>query len=103
MSFSGVFLARQNRIFESGTFLAIRYLFRVKTPLGYVVTMSRDRWRQITRYKHRAVAGKEKAVRACLQSPSIIRASAKDPTTLPRGNFPSARSSHRLTVMNASS
>jgi hypothetical protein len=70
--------------------LAIRHLFRVKTPLGYFVTLSRDRWRQITRYKHRAVAGKEKAVRTCLQSPSIIRASAKDPSVhlnyLPAGD-----------------
>ena len=41
--------------------------------------MSRDRWRQITRYKHPALTGHEKAVRSCVESPSEVRASAKDP------------------------
>lgn len=55
-----------------------RLIFRVQTPLGQWVQLSRDRWRQIIRYKHRALAGKEKEVRACLRSPDLIRESAKD-------------------------
>ena len=37
-----------------------RILFTVVTPLGYRVSLSRDRWRQITRFKHPALAGHEK-------------------------------------------
>ena len=59
--------------------MARRLIFNVRTPLGYNVSLSRDRWRQIVRFKHPAVAGREKTVRACLQSPVIVRASAKDP------------------------
>jgi len=55
-----------------------RLIFRVRTPLGNWVQLSRDRWRQIVRYKHRSLAGKEKLVRACLESPALVRTSAKD-------------------------
>lgn len=55
-----------------------RCLFRVQTPLGDHVFLSRDRWRQIVRYKHPALAGREKEVRACLASPAVIRESAQD-------------------------
>jgi hypothetical protein len=56
-----------------------RRLFTVKTPLGYRVFLERDRWRQIVGRKHPALAGKEQAVRACLESPTFVRASAKEP------------------------
>ncbi len=59
--------------------MARRLIFSVQTPLGYCVSLSRDRWRQITRYKHPAVAGHEKDGRACVESPLSVRASAKDP------------------------
>jgi hypothetical protein len=55
-----------------------RRIFSVETPLGYHVGLSRDRWRQIVRFKHPALAGGEKAVRECLLAPSLVRASAKD-------------------------
>jgi hypothetical protein len=61
--------------------MARRLVFSVTTPLGERVILSRDRWRQIIRYKHPAMAGHEKAVRACLESPSVVRASAKDANT----------------------
>jgi hypothetical protein len=61
--------------------MARRLVFNVRTPLGDRVSLSRDRWRQIIRYKHPAMAGHAKAVRACLESPSVVRASAKDPNT----------------------
>ena len=41
--------------------------------------MSRDRWREIVRFKHPALEGCEKTVRRCLESPKLIRQSAKDP------------------------
>jgi len=55
-----------------------RRLFTVATPLGYRVFLTRDRWRQIVRYKHPALAGREQEVRTCLESPTLIRASAKE-------------------------
>ena len=56
-----------------------RRIFSVETPLGYRVILTRDRWRQIIRQKHPALAGHEKEVRACLESPAIIRESTKEP------------------------
>jgi hypothetical protein len=55
-----------------------RILFTVQTPLGYRVALSRDRWREITRFKHPALAGHENQVRKCLLDPEVIRASTKD-------------------------
>ncbi len=55
-----------------------RLLLSVETPLGYRVTLTRDRWRQIVRFKHPALAGHEKDVRRCLRTPLIVRASAKN-------------------------
>jgi hypothetical protein len=57
-----------------------RRIFTVETPLAYRVFLTRDRWRQIVRHKHPAVAGHEKKVRACLESPTVVRESSKDPT-----------------------
>lgn len=55
-----------------------RRLFSVQSPLGYHVFLGRDRWRQIIRHKHPALAGQEREVRNCLTSPSLIRESATD-------------------------
>lgn len=49
-----------------------------KTPLGYRVVLTRDRWREIVRFKHPALAGQELLVRDCVRDPEVIRASAKD-------------------------
>jgi hypothetical protein len=56
-----------------------RRLFTVTTPLRYAVFLTRDRWRQIVRQKHPALAGHEKEVRACLEAPTQVRQSVKEP------------------------
>ncbi len=58
--------------------MARRRIFAGKTPLGYRVVLTRDRWREIVRFKHPALAGHEAEVRACLRDPEVVRASAKD-------------------------
>jgi hypothetical protein len=58
--------------------MAQRLIFTVETPLGNSVFLTRDRWRQIIRHKHPALAGQEKKVRACLESPTVIRESTKE-------------------------
>ena len=58
--------------------MAKRQIFTVQTPLGYRVSLSRDRWRQITRFKHPALAGCEQEVKKCLRHPTIVRESAKE-------------------------
>jgi hypothetical protein len=55
-----------------------RRVFTARTPLGHQVVLTRDRWREIVRFKHPALAGQERAVRDCLRDPEVIRASAKD-------------------------
>jgi hypothetical protein len=59
--------------------MARRRVFTVQTPLGHRVFLARDRWRQIVRFKHPALAGRESDVRACLASPLLVRESAKEP------------------------
>jgi len=56
-----------------------RRVFEELTPLGYRVLLTRDRWREIVRFKHPVMAGREGAVRDCIRDPDLIRASAKDP------------------------
>jgi hypothetical protein len=58
--------------------MASRRIFNVQAPLGYRAFLARDRWRQILRFKHPALAGREDEVRGCLESPSLIRESAKE-------------------------
>ena len=58
--------------------MAQRRLFTVTTPLGDRVFLTRDRWREIIRFKHPAMAGHEKVVRECLESPTAICESEKD-------------------------
>ncbi len=53
-------------------------VFAVATPLGHRVVLRRDRWREITRYKHPAMAGHEADVRDCLSDPDVICESVKD-------------------------
>lgn len=58
--------------------MAKRVLFSERTPLGYRVVVTRDRWRYVVRFKHPALAGHEADVRLCLRDPDLIRESAKD-------------------------
>jgi hypothetical protein len=58
-----------------------RLTFSADSPLGYRVVLTRNRWREIVRFKHPALAGKEAEVRLCVSDPEIIRASAKNPDT----------------------
>jgi hypothetical protein len=56
-----------------------RTILDVTTPLGYRVVLTRNRWREIVRFKHPAAARHEDKIHKCLGEPDIIRASAKDP------------------------
>jgi hypothetical protein len=55
-----------------------RTIFLETTPLGYRVRLTRDRWREIVRFKHPALAGQEAEVQECVRDPVHIRQSAKD-------------------------
>ncbi len=41
--------------------------------------LTRDRWREILRYKHPAPAGHQEELGECLRDPEAIRGGAKDP------------------------
>jgi hypothetical protein len=58
--------------------MAKRVILEADTPLGDHVVLTRDRWRQIIRYKHPALAGHENEVGECRRDPELIRGSAKD-------------------------
>ncbi len=49
--------------------MAQRPIFQVTSPLGYRVSLTRDRWREIVRYKHPALAGHERELRSCVVAP----------------------------------
>ena len=53
--------------------MARRRVFAEVSPLGHRVVLTRDRWREIVRFKHPALADRDGEVRDC------IRASVKDP------------------------
>jgi hypothetical protein len=59
--------------------LARRLLFQVQSPLGDAIVLTRDRWRQIIRFKHPSLEGHEQEVRECVRRPDLIRESTKDP------------------------
>lgn len=59
--------------------MAQRTIFRVSSPLGYVVVLTRNRWREIIRFKHPAVAKCQDEARQCVSQPDVIRSSAKNP------------------------
>jgi len=61
--------------------MAKRVLFAVISPLGYRVILTRNRWREITRFKHPALVGLEQDLRQCLRDPKVIRVSNKDGDT----------------------
>jgi hypothetical protein len=43
--------------------MAKRRIFSEITPIGHRVILTRDRWREIVRFKHSALAGREVDVR----------------------------------------
>jgi hypothetical protein len=59
--------------------MAKRIILDVVTPLADRVILTRDRWREIIRYKHPALAGHQDELGECLRDPDAIRRSAKDP------------------------
>ena len=58
-----------------------RILFTEITPLGHRVILTRDRWKEIVRFKHPAMAEYVNEVRRCLREPEVIRESIKDSDT----------------------
>ncbi|MCH8922230.1 MAG: DUF4258 domain-containing protein [Planctomycetes bacterium] len=59
--------------------MAQRVIFRVTSPLGYSVELTRNRWREIIRFKHPAIESYQDEAKQCVLQPVLIRASAKDP------------------------
>ena len=59
--------------------MAKRRMFAERTPLGHQVVLTRDRWREIVRYKHPAMKDHEADVQDCLTDPDPVRVSEKDP------------------------
>lgn len=53
-----------------------------RTPLGFQVLVTRDRWRLITTAKHPVMVGREDAVRVVLEQPEQVRESRSDPDVL---------------------
>ena len=58
--------------------MAQRTLFRVTSPRGYSVVLTRNRWREIVRFKHPAVRAYQSEAERCVTEPDLIRASEKD-------------------------
>ena len=57
-------------------------MFEVLTPLGFRVSVTRERWNLITTVKHPVMAGREEVVRTTLENPEQIRQSRSDPEVL---------------------
>jgi hypothetical protein len=53
-----------------------------RTPLGFQVQVTRDRWRLITTVKHPVMVGREDAVRLTLEQPEQVRESRSVPEVL---------------------
>jgi hypothetical protein len=57
-------------------------LFEARTPLGFLVRVSRARWELITTVKHPVMTGRESSVKTTLENPDEIRQSRTDPEVL---------------------
>ncbi len=55
-----------------------RLVLDVVTPLGHRVVLTRDRWRQIVRFKHPAIDGHQTLLKMCLSDPVLIRESSQN-------------------------
>ena len=60
--------------------MARRFIFRVQSPIGDTIVLTRNRWRQIIQFKHPSLEGHEREVRECVRQPELIRESSKDPS-----------------------
>ena len=70
--------------FDDGRVIELRaghlaLVLDVRTPLGFRVTCSADRWNLIAGKKHPAMTGRLDVVAATLRAPDEIRRSSKDP------------------------
>lgn len=59
--------------------MAQRIVFRATSPLGYSVALTRNRWREIVRFKHPAIKNYQEEAKQCVSNPDVIRASGKNP------------------------
>ena len=57
-------------------------LFEARTPLGFSVRVTADRWKLIITTKHPVMAGREGLVRIALQAPDEVRQSRIDSQVL---------------------
>ncbi len=57
-------------------------LFEARTPLGFVVRITRARWELIVTVKHPVMAGRESSVKTALENPDEVRQSRTDPNML---------------------
>lgn len=57
-------------------------LFEARTPLGFTVRVTRQRWLLITSSKHPVMAGQEAIVKGALETPDEVRRSRSDPQVL---------------------
>jgi hypothetical protein len=57
-------------------------LFAARTPLGFAVHVTRQRWELITTSKHPAMAGREGDVKLALERPDEVRKSVTDDQVL---------------------
>jgi hypothetical protein len=57
-------------------------LFQARTPLGFVVRVTRQRWELIAGSKHPVMAGREGDVKVALESPDEVRRSVTDEQVL---------------------
>jgi hypothetical protein len=62
--------------------LAPEPLFEARTPLGFRVRVTRERWDLITTTKHHVMAGREMSVKGTLESPDEVRESRSDQQVL---------------------
>ncbi len=56
--------------------------FEVATPLGFSVSVTRERWSLIFSVKHPVMGGREADVQAALRSPDEVRRSRRDQSIL---------------------
>jgi len=56
--------------------------FEARTPLGFLVRVSRAGWELITTVKHPVMAGRESSVKTTLENPDEVRQSRIDPEVL---------------------
>jgi hypothetical protein len=59
--------------------MAMDFLFKIETPLGFTVTCTQKYWDFIVQSKHPALRGHLEDVKATLSAPTEIRRSKKDP------------------------